>query len=240
MAERKVVCMSFCPKCGNTGIDIDGNPCTCKFNTVSFFETVSCLDIPEQYRGLQFNNGLVPKDLNESYPAYLQQMYSSIIAGKWKQHNTVLCSPIGHSKTVLAYSCIEVLFRNGIDTFPIYDIFEIKRMLMDMDLCKKQIYGIEHPELIITVPILFVKIPRVTTWETYDMIAMILDRRVRRGCSTIYLYDGSWQQLIYGDRNDILSGLLGDGAYNTLESKSWFIPRTEKELPEVKLEDNIG
>lgn len=232
--------MSYCVLCGNTGINIDGDVCSCRFNAQSFYDTVSCLDVPEQYRGISFNKSLVPKDLHESYANYLQEVYNTILSGKWSQHNVVIASPIGHSKTILAYSCLEILFRNGIPTFPVYDVLEIKRMLLDMDLCRKSIYEVENPELIMTVPILFVKIPRLSNWEIYDMISIILDRRVRRGNSTIFLFDGSWQQLVYGDKNNILTGLVGDGNYNTLESKSWYVAPTEKKEHEIVLPENVG
>lgn len=235
-----MVYLSYCVKCGNTGIDINGNVCTCRVNVKSFYDAVSCLDIPEQYRGISFSSNLVPKDLPDAYAKYLQDLHDAISAGKWNTHNVVLASPIGHSKTILAYSCIEVLFRNGVPTFPVYDILEIKRMLTDMDMCRKQLYEVKNPEQIVTVPILFAKIPRISSWEIYDTIAMILDRRVRRGNSTIFLYDGSWQQLIYNDKNNILAGIVGDGNYSTIEVKSWFIPSQEKKDNQIKLQENIG
>lgn len=231
--------MSYCIKCGNTGIDINGNPCSCRVNVQSFYDTVSCLDVPEQYRGIAFNKSLVPKDLDESYANFLQSIYDKIYTGKWLNHNVVIASPVGHSKTILAYSCLEVLFRNGIETFPVYDILEIKRILMDMDMCRKQLYEIENPELIMTVPILFVKLPRVATWEIYDTLTMLLDRRVRRGNSTLFLYDGSWFELAQNDKRSILTGLIGDGAYGTLEVKSWNAPQ-QKPKVELQVPDNIG
>lgn len=235
-----MVHLSYCVKCGNTGINIDGDVCECKFNVKTFYDTVSCLDIPEQYRGIRFNKSLVPKDLHESYAEYLQSINDSVVTGKWRNHNVILCSPIGHSKTILAYSCLETLFRNGIPTFPVYDVMEIKRMLLDLDLCRKSIYEVDNPECIMTVPLLFVKIPRLSNWEVFDTISIILDRRVRRGNSTIFLYDGTWSQLIYGDRNNILTGLMGDGSYNTIESKSWSSLDTTPTEHQMVVEDNIG
>ena len=223
----------------NTGIDIDNNVCSCRFNAKSFYDSISCLDVPEQYRGIAFSKSLVPKDVHESYANYLQDIYDKVFMGRW-QKNVLISSPIGHSKTILAYSCLEVLFRNGIDTFPVYDALELKRMLTDMDLCRKQLYEVENPEKIITVPLLFVKIPRVSSWEIYDTIALILDRRVRRGNSTIFLYDGSWKQLISNDKNEILTGLIGDGSYNTLEAKAWYLDKGPTVTTDVVLPDNVG
>ena len=230
---------SYCVKCGNKYIDIDGNPCTCRPNVQSFYDTVSCLDIPEQYRGLTFSQALVPSDVHESYGAYLQGIYNEVIAGKWTNHNLLLASPVGHSKTILAYSCIEALFRSGIPTFPVYDVLELKRILMDMDLGRKQLYDVENPEDIILVPTLFAKIPRALSWEVFDTIVLLMDRRVRRGNSTIFLFDGSWNELANADKRDILAGLIGDGTYNTIESKSWGITQAYKK-PDLMIPENLG
>lgn len=228
---------NYCPDCGGSGIDINGDVCHCRMNVQTFYDSVSCLDIPEQYRGLAFNSALVPTDVNESYASFLQDIHDSIVAGKYKDRNVVIASPINHSKTILAYSCIEVLFRGGVPVFPVYDLLELKRMLTDMDLCRKSVYDVEEPERIITVPILFVKIPRITSWEVYDIFSMLLDRRVRRGNSTIFLYDGTWGQFIYNDKNDIAKGLVGDGTYNTVEVKSW---SSQIEEGYTAPQDNIG
>lgn len=233
-----MVFVSYCTKCGNTGIDIDGNPCSCRFNVKSFYDTVSCLDIPEQYRGIRFNSSLVASDMQEGYAKMLQDIHDKILTGKWGFKNVVLASPIGHSKTILAYSCLESLFRHGETTFPVYDVLEIKRILTDMDLCRKPLYEVDQPERVITSRILFVKIPRVTSWEVYDTIALILDRRVRRGNSTIFIFDGSWSDLVYNDKHNVLTGLMGDGYYNTLDVQSWnAIMQPKKELI---VEENLG
>ena len=235
-----MVHMKYCTKCMNTGVDIDNNPCECRVNAKSFYESVSCLDIPAQYRGVHFNEALVPKDLSESYTNFLQNISNEVSAGRIPKKNMFICSPISHSKSVLAYSCIELLFRSGIPTFPLYDVLELKRMLMDFDLGRKQTYDIDKPELIVSVPLLFVKVPRVTSWEVFDAIAMLLDRRVRRNNTTIFIYDGNWGQLVYNDKQNILTGLMGDGHFNSFEVKSWSLPDGPTGLPEVQIKDNLG
>ena len=230
--------MSYCVKCGNTGIDIDGNPCDCRFNAGMFYDTVSCLSIPPQYRGIRFNKLLVPKDVHESYANVLQEIFDKVTTCRWENHNIVLASPINHSKTILAYSCIENLFRQGIETFPVYDLLEIKRMILDMDLGRSQFYEVEHPELLYTVPVLFVKIPKVIEWSMFDTFATLLDRRVRRGNSTIFIYDGNWSYLVNNDKSGTLAGLMGDGTYNTIDVKSYGLTVTPTEGP--LLHDNLG
>lgn len=229
--------MKHCVKCDNTGIQWDGTPCDCEYSVQSIYDSVSCLDIPEQYRNILFNKSLVPTDIDKSYADYLESLHTSIILGKWSNHNVCIASPIGHSKTVMAYSCINALFRAGISIFPIYDVLEIYRVLTDMDLGKKNIYDIAEPEKIISVPILFAKIPRVSRWEVYDCISLLIDRRVRRGLSTILLYDGVWSHLIKNDRNEILTGMMGTGNFGTIEVKTWNLNITKVD---VQFEDNLG
>lgn len=226
-----------CVKCGDTGITWDMQPCTCRHNVTSIYDGVSCLDIPEQYRNILFNKSLVPMDMDKGYAEFLDSVHTSITLGKWGNHNLCIASPISHSKTIMAYSCINALFRAGIDIFPIYDVLELYRIITDMDLGKKGVYEISEPEKIVSVPILFAKIPRVSRWEVYDCISLLVDRRVRRGVSTIFLYDGTWQHLVNNDKNDIISGMAGNGSFGTIEVKSW---NSIVKMTGIQLDENIG
>lgn len=230
--------MSYCTKCGNTGITITGEPCSCRFNVQSFYDTVSCLEIPPQYRGVHFSPHLVPKDVNPAYAEELRKIHSAVISGTWENHNVVIASPVNHSKTILAYSCMESLVRVGLQVFPIYDLLEIKRIMLDMDLGREQFHEVESPERLYTAPVVFVKIPRLLDWAVYDTFATLLDRRVRRGNSTIFLYDGVWSFLASGDKSGTLLGLMGDGHYNTVEVIAYSAMVSETREPQ--LEENIG
>ncbi len=229
--------IEHCVLCGDTGIDRDGNPCSCRRNIQSFFDSVNCLDIPEQYRNVLFNKNLIPTDIQSTYAAYLDELHTSINLGKWSNHNVCICSPISHGKTIMAYSCINNMFRAGISIFPVYDVLELYRIMTDMDLGKNCVYSVQEPERILSVPILFAKIPRISRWEVYDCVSLLVDRRVRRGVSTILLYDGTWTQLISNDHNDILTGMQGSGNFGTIEVKSWSLSLKTKD---IKFEDNIG
>jgi hypothetical protein len=185
------------------------------------FNGLVCLDIPEQYRGASFNSTLIPSDMGDGYKNFMQEMYDSISSMRHKYKNMIICSPSSKSKTMLAYCIIQTLFRKGIPTFPLYDILEIKRIMQDMDFSRKQLYEIAEPDKLLTCPYLFVKIPVSTTFEVYETIATLVDRRVRRGNSTIFLYNGAWEQLVYNDSRGSLKAMLGDGSYNTIENRTW-------------------
>lgn len=237
MAERK----RYCPKCGNTGLDIDGNVCTCRFNESLFFDTVICTDVPEQYQGINFNKFLLPNDVPANIADFMQSIYDGVRGMSWKMHNVLLATPTATGKSILAYSCLELLCRAKQRTFPVMDVLELKRIVTDMDLGKKQVYDIDNPERIFSVELLFAKIPRVRTLEVYDFVPLLLDRRVRRGLSTIFLYDGSWADLINRDYFGAISNLQGDGRFNTLDVQTWFSKRNVQEtLPDINVEENKG
>ena len=230
----------YCPLCGDTGIDIDNKVCSCRLDVREMFETVSCLDVPEQYRGVTFSKFLLPNDLPDNISNFMENMHTSMLTGDWKMHNVVIATPTGYGKSILAYSCLESLCRLKMETFPVMDVLELKRVMTDLDLGRKQLYEIENPDRLFTVPVLFTKVPHIRGKEVFGVMSLLLDRRVRRGLSTIFLYDGSWQDLTAYDYDGLISNLQGDGTYNTLDVKSWFVKKVQAkgELPEVQFEEN--
>lgn len=213
--------MTYCPKCGNIGILPNGEPCGCKLNEDYLFSGLVCMDIPEQYQGVSFNPSLIPSDMGDAYRNFMGATYESIVSMKMKYKNMVICSPPSCSKTMLAYCTIQTLFRKGIETFPMYDVNEIKRIMTDMDFNRKQTYDVKDPEKLLTAPYLFAKIPALLTLDTYDTIATLIDRRVRRGNSTIFIFNGTWESLTYMDSKGVMKSLLGDGSYGTIENRTW-------------------
>ena len=215
----------YCILCGNSGWDVHGDRCTCTFDMDAFASEVSCVDIPEQYQGRLFDKNLVTPSMPSSYANYLQSLFVDITSLRMKAHSIFLASPTGTSKTTLAYCCIEQLFRRRIPTFPLYDILELKRILLDIDLCRKPFYNVENPENLYEAPYLFIKVPRVLTFEIYDVMSLLLDRRSRRGNSTIFLYNGTWESAMTLDRQGIITNLKGDGLGNSLEDQTWYPER---------------
>ena len=136
-------------------------------------------------------------------------------------HNTLLCSPHQHSKTIMAYSCIERLFQAGVPVYPVCDIMELRNIINAVDLGKEPLYKLGNNENITEAPYLFVKIPMYPTWECFDTINTVISRRVRRGKSTIFFYSGTWGNLIYSDRSGLLQQIRGDGAYSTIKVRNY-------------------
>lgn len=221
VADYVKIAPKYCSKCGNTGIDADGNICDCRFNPDTFFGDVACLDIPEQFRGLVFNAALLPNDLDSSYGAKLRDIATEISLARLHDHNYLICSPHRHGKTIFAYSCIERLFKAGIKVFPVCDIMEIRRVMNDVDFGRESITGISEPENIWLAPYIFIKIPSYLNWEAYDTINTVLGRRVRKGTCTIFLYSGTYEMLTRNDKTELISSIRGDGSYSTVEILEW-------------------
>lgn len=215
--------MSYCPKCGGTGILISGEPCDCKTRLSDLYVGVDCLDIPEAYRGLNFDKIMLPAELGPAYQNWMSNMYEQLVSLRWKCKNAIICSPPQSGKSVLAYSVIRELFRRGIDVFPLFDILEIKRIMTDIEYNKPQSLDVDKPMRLYTAPYVFAFIPPMTNYDTYDTAAMLIARRTRRGNSTILLYGGSWNFLIANDSKGSLKNLEGNGSLTTIEVNNWYV-----------------
>lgn len=213
---------NYCPVCGGSGTKLDGTPCGCRMTHELFTSELSMLDIPEQYQGIRFNRDAVDITMGTGYADYLYQLFGDVVSMKLKNKNILICSPKATSKTVMAYAAIQELFRRSIPTFPVYDLLEIRRMTVDMDLGRKSKYTQENPEDMLTVPYLFVKIPEFANNDIFGTLSILLDRRTRRNGCTIVLYDGSLKRLKDLDYRHIIESLDKDGSYGTLSCKSFW------------------
>lgn len=213
--------IKYCTKCGNSGTLLDGSLCDCRMHLSELYDGVECLDIPETYRGLRFNEVALPGDMGPAYANFMKNIYLQITSLGWKCKNAIICSPPQTGKSVLAYSAIQELFRKDIPVFPIFDILEIKRIMLDIDYNKQQSMGVTNPLMLYTVPYLFAIMPPMTNYDTFDAAAMLISRRTRRGNSTILLYEGHWNQLVSNDSKGSLKNLKGNGSLTTIEVNSW-------------------
>ena len=98
---------------------------------------------------------------------------------------------------------------------PLCDVMELRRMMFDYDM------GRVNTADFYDVKYLFLKVPAEVTYQVRATMATIVDRRVRRGNSTIFLYNGTWSSLTYGDDSSILKGLQGDGSFSSLQVQNF-------------------
>jgi len=224
----------YCPKCGDTGELFDtGERCTCPLGMGVYGEIVNeCLVIPEQYRGNSFNTELIPEGLGDYFKKYMEELYTGVSNMTLRNVNIFLSTPPKHGKTFLAYSCIEKLYRRGVPVFPLYDVMEIKRMIVENDYGKKvkelENKGLEI-SLLYSAQYLFVKIPSDLSFAVFDTIKLLLERRLRSdGGVTIFLSDLGWSYLSAADSKKVFSTLLGDGSFGTIINKTFYAPGGDK------------
>lgn len=203
--------MAFCPECGGKGTRPDGTVCSCKLDSDAIFAEIRGVEVPEQYQGLFFDAALVPSDLSPAYAPTLDKLHREITTQSMRHHNVVVCSPPQHSKSVWAYSCIQNLWRQRAPVMPIKDLLEIGRMMHEFS----------DTDDWYEVPYLFLKIPTEVTQSIRATMVTVLDRRVRRGGSTIFIYNGSWGMLTYDDKFSTTKSLQGDGSFHSLDVVSF-------------------
>lgn len=204
----------ICLKCGNTGIMNNGEPCDCRANIDIDLPVV--LSIPEQYQTADFNKTMLPKYLQFGYGTLCEEIISSIRVNKRFNKNVLICAPPNSGKTVFSYTVYRILHMSNVPVPPILDLFEIRRMLAnvynedeDLKLLKSAKTAIVRVQL--DLPPKFV-----------EYILSILEFRVRYGGFTIFLYDGSYVDMMNADRGGKLKYIKGDGSYHTVEVHSYF------------------
>lgn len=216
---------SYCAKCGNTGELFEGGRCDCKMGTFSEFENDSvCLSVPEQYRGVMFNSILLPSSMGEGYSKFMDTIHKDIVTQKLRNKNIFLGSPPKCGKRVLAYSAIQALFRRNLPVFPVFDVLELRRIISELDMNRrvKDLDEEVDPLNIYTAPYLFICIPTELSYTVFDTINLILDRRLRRDGCTIFLSPFGWNYIAEADKRSVLTNLLGDGSFGTIENKSFY------------------
>lgn len=215
----------YCTKCGNTGKLLDGSPCTCRLSVYDMCNPVtSCTFIPQLYRNILFNKELIPSGLHSSYGVFLDELIQEITSLKQKSLNIFIGAPIKHSKTIFVYTVIEQLFRSNVAVFPYLDILEIHKLIYDIDMNRSNQFLIDNeidPESLYTVPYLFVKITDELNYTVFDTMSILIDRRTRRGLTTVFLCNNSWEYITTADKKGYISALKGDGSFGTILTKSF-------------------
>ena len=210
MAEKSV-----CLKCGGTGVRSDGSACDC--GVVQKIIIPKYLAIPSQYQSVRFDRSFLSSSLQDSYGSFMEKLVSECVERPNQMNrNLLICAPPNSGKTVFAYTVYGMLYAKGVRTLRFMDIVEARQTLLDY-------YNtdLEMLELFNQTPIVILKIPMDVPPRFPEIIGTIIERRVRSGHSTIFLYDGTGDDLLAQDRFGKLKSFLGDGSYHSIELKSW-------------------
>lgn len=209
----------FCFDCGGRRRLPNGELCDCAEKSVfEGFNAKVCSFIPEDYGRLVFSSGLLPDSVSPKVASRMSTLAREI-ATLQLNSNVFLRSDPKSGKTVLAYSSMVQLFKNGVRCFPLKDILELRRIMIELDSGKSYLYkdldGYDIDELY-TVKYLFVQITETSRDVTKAMLQLV-GRRSRNGKQTIFLSSLPWNYVVEPDITGALRGLKGDGILGTIE-----------------------
>lgn len=202
-----------CLKCGGTGITIDGEPCDCGAGGV--IELPEILEMPEQYQQSLFDRSFLPNWLHPSYGLVLQEVISTVKTTLDYKKNLLICAPPNSGKTTFAFTIFRYLYTAGIPMPNLYDLNEVRKMFAD-SYNKSEEY-----ELFIGAKLAVVKIPMDVPAKFVETIMSIIDIRSRHSGHTIFLFDGSKNDLMNQDKYEKLQYIDGDGNYHTVKIHSY-------------------
>ena len=191
---------------------VDGTPCDCREHGEVQLPYV--LDIPSVYQGVEFSANLVPMFLPRTYGVELEEIIKQIKSKGAYNLNLLLCTPPNTGKTVFAYTIYRWQYMKGIVMPPIMDLIEAKDVMIggnfnaDMMVMRDKLFN---------SPVAIIKIPLDVPAKFAETISTILERRVRKGGVTFFLYGNTFNNLLAQDKYSVLKHLVRDGTYNSLK-----------------------
>jgi len=215
-----------CLKCGGTGILLSGERCDCDVN--DNLQLPTSMKVPAQYQDIQFDERLVPGHLDISYGRYMSKLLRECTDKCIPfRRNVLICAPPNSGKTVLAYTVYSILYGRGIAVPELMDIMELRNIMMNPYAEQEKFEEFSEAQ------VAFIKIPQDLPNKLAETMSTIVERRVRRSKGTVFLFSGSKEDLIAQDRFGKLRALFGDGAFNSIEVRSW----TSNQKWAVEVED---
>lgn len=204
-----------CLKCSGDGKLANGMPCPdCQKVSLARVANIYKANAPRQYQGIVFNKDFVSPTAGKNYPVFLETLMNEIVnLGTAYCTNHLICSRIGMSKTIWAYTLLSTLDDKAISNNGIVNLVECKEILNSWD--KSNI------EKITKVKCLIVKLPRDLNSYSFDTIQGIIETRVINDGFTIFLFSGSEQDLEYTDKLKKLKYLKGNGSFSTIKIHSF-------------------
>lgn len=207
--------MSGCLKCGDTGILTSGAKCDCGVGrTVTLPE---CANIPAQYVGVEFSKEFVPQLTPSNFGQKLESILEEILEDGCLRKNYLLCSPPNTGKTVFAYTVAGSLFAAGINMPMLIDLAELRQLYSKVYTSSIEKW-MEYSEASVVI----LKIPPDIPTRFVEIMSTVVERRVRNGYGTIFLFSGNLKSLESFDTFGKLQYLKGTGHFNSIEFNSWW------------------
>lgn len=186
-----------CPKCGKEVKPLyDGKSEEVVAKTIGFLENV--IKVPEEYLGNRFTKQVLLDDnrsnMNEDLRTYADNLerYLEIFKnGGLPKRSTMVMSPTGYAKKVLAYSCIEIANDNRFSVSPLLstiDIAFIMRQAADFNPNFK-FNGVGYMDLYY-LDFMVVQVAHTDfKYDSYKILQELLNMRSRMNKTTLILSD---------------------------------------------------
>lgn len=208
-----------CPSCGHEMrkkvIDFS------QVDTEEFVKDVKKLNIPSQYDGVTWDGEVLrhykTEDQNntsfDKYISQLDKIHSVFVSGSLPQKSAIIISPVGYSKRVFAYSCMQRALLQGWTVAPVLDTMDLKRLfVLSADKPGYKLFGNVDYDEYITSDVCFVEVTRLPQhMYAAPIIQEILDRRGRLGKSTFILSTYSLEEMSKYDSSGSFSAIKNQG-----------------------------
>ena len=204
--------MGSCIKCAGSGKMGNGEICDCGAQLQKEVYLPKCLNIPIQYQSVKYSKRFLRESQQNTLGVFMEALLTEITNNLHTfNKNYIICAPPNSGKTVWAYNIYSTLFSKGINVPEIMDLMQVREIMLNYysEYADKQ-------QLINESKIMIVKLPMDLPNKFPETISTIIDRRVRNSCSTIFLFNGSKNDLLNQDRFNKLEYMLGDGAFNSI------------------------
>lgn len=208
--------LDCCIKCGGTGVMANGEPCDCGAQGVQLVLPPH-MKLPLQYQSIKYNKQFIRPEFRDTLGAFMEKLLRDIVTDLHSySKNYIICSPANTGKTVWAYNLYTILYSKGENMPELLDLMQVREALLNY-------YGdnFELVDKINNAKVMVIRIPMDLPNKFVETISTIVDRRVRNSCSTIFIFNGSRNDLYAQDRFDKLKYLEGDGSFNTVCIKSF-------------------
>lgn len=207
----------MCIKCGNTGVCADGSRCNCGASSKDLILPTR-LNVPMQYQNVKYSSCFVKDRLRNTFGVFMEKLLGDIDTRLYSVcQNYIICAPPNSGCTVWAYNVIGTLYTKGILMPDLMDLMQVRSILFDFYNKKNS----EQSELIDKAKMMIVRLPMDLPSKFPETVSTIIDRRVRRGNSTVFLFRGNRNDLLSQDTFGKLAALEGDGCFNSVRIESF-------------------
>lgn len=214
-----------CPACGrepqSKSINLEFRE-----NTEEFVGKIDAFGVPGKYRGifwdaevLRHSKPELEKDLKfDRFVTQLEKINNCFVQGILPGKSAIIIADAGFSKMTFAFSCIQRALDMGFSVAPLLDTVELKRLLvLSAEKPTYKLCGSIDYDSYIMSDVLFVTVTKLKQHEiAFEVIQELIDKRSRKGLSTIILSRYDLQEITkkdYTNQFDAIATAISEDSY---------------------------